>query len=71
MPALDSGGRDGGVSLFTPNLRAGRESGDEFAPSKANAHLPLLCREPYEARIARLKLVVLILGRLQVVGCGN
>jgi hypothetical protein len=30
-----------------PSRRAA-ESSDEFAPSKANAHLPLLCRETYE-----------------------
>ena len=33
-----------------PRRRAA-ESGNEFAPSKANAHLPLLCREPYRGRI--------------------
>ena len=36
-----------------PSRRRAAESGDEFAPPKANAHLPLLCREPYSGIIAR------------------
>jgi hypothetical protein len=39
--------------------RCAAESSDEFAPSKANPHLPLPCearaREPYRGRIARPK----------------
>jgi hypothetical protein len=35
--------------------RRAAECGDEFAPSKANAHLPLLGREPYEKKIAQPK----------------
>jgi hypothetical protein len=31
------------------------QSGNEFAPSKVNAHLAVLCREPYEKKIAQPK----------------
>ena len=67
VPLLPGAGSSGGKR---PSHRAAERS-NEFARLKANAHQPLLCREPYRGRIARLKPVVLILGRLQVVGCGN
>ena len=41
-----------------PNRRAA-ENSDELAPSKANAHLPLLCQSTLSGRIARPKPAVL------------
>jgi hypothetical protein len=53
----DSGGSTSPYATWfaVAALRAAAESSDEFAPSKANAHLALPCR----GRIARPKPVVL------------
>jgi hypothetical protein len=60
------------LALLRPHCKRPRrraaERSDEFAPSKANAHLPLPCEGAYSARIARTERAVLTLGNAGQVG---
>jgi len=60
-----------GMGRKRPQRRRTDESSDEFAPPKANAHLPLPVRETYRGRIARSKGAVLTFRRGVLHVCGG